>query len=98
MAQQNKKSLFALICLLGLCLLVPVVSMFIDFGGGTDDAAGAVVKQITGEAQVLEVPSFGYEPSEVTEPWLFLFQTAIGIVIFILALCMFKKESEDKNV
>ncbi|MDN4754022.1 hypothetical protein QYZ87_05710 [Porphyromonadaceae bacterium W3.11] len=94
MKKRTKNIILAIILM--LCIAVPVIGIFFDFGGGTDDAASGVVQSITGQEQVLDVPQIGYEPSEATEPWLFVLQIAIGIGIFVIAYIALNK-LEEKN-
>lgn len=65
----------------GLCLVLPLMAGYIDFGGGTDDAAGQLVEQIAPQHQV--APWFeAFEPSEALEPWLFVLQALVGVALF----------------
>lgn len=87
-----------LVIILLLCLAVPIASAWIDFGGGTDDAACDVIHNITGhEGQVLEMNAIGYEPTDATEPWLFVLQVLIGICIFVAGYALLKKHTNDKS-
>lgn len=68
-----------------LCLAVPIVGIYIDFGSGADDLAGNLVETLNSSYNTEAlIPSF--EPSEALEPWLFTLQIAIGITLFVLAL------------
>lgn len=95
MKKHTKNIILAVILL--LCIAVPIISIFVDFGGGTDDAASGVVQEMTGQEQVLDVPKIGLEPSETAEPWLFVLQIAIGIAIFVVAYRLLHR-LEKKNV
>lgn len=65
----------------GLCLALPLMAGYIDFGGGTDDAAGELVEQIAPQHQVS--PWFeAFEPTEALEPWLFVLQALVGVLLF----------------
>lgn len=87
---------YLLAILLIIFLTIPIVSIFIDFGNGTDDAASGIVQGITGQEQVLEVPQIGYEPSEAAEPWMFVLQIGIGIILFVIAyFALNKREKEN---
>lgn len=64
-----------------LCLAAPIVSAYVDFGEGSDDRAGAMVETIS--PTYSPNPFFTtFEPSEALEPWLFVLQVLIGILLF----------------
>lgn len=91
---RRKTKIIGLVVVLLLCLGAPIASMFVDFGGGTDDAASDQVRELVGlaeEQQVLEVPNMGFEPSEALEPWMFVLQVLIGILLFVGALIAIRK-------
>lgn len=65
-----------------VCLVLPLMAGYVDFGEGTDDAAGGMVQTLRpGFEENLMVPLF--EPSEALEPWLFVLQVAVGIGLFV---------------
>lgn len=65
----------------GICLLLPLMAGYVDFGGGTDDAAGELVEQIAPDYQVS--PWFeALAPSDALEPWLFVVQAFVGLALF----------------
>lgn len=98
MIMNKKYNKILLIVILLACLAVPVASAWIDFGGGTDDAACDVIHHITGqEGQAIEMEAIGYEPSDESEPWLFVLQIAIGIAIFVGGYFLLKKGADDKS-
>lgn len=68
-----------------LCLAVPILGGYIDFGEGADDRAGEMVEQLNNTYNA-EALFTSFEPSEALEPWLFALQVLIGIVLFVLAL------------
>ncbi|MDO4771341.1 hypothetical protein [Porphyromonas sp.] len=87
-----------LIVILLLCLAAPVASAWIDFGGGTDDAACEVIHNITGvEGQAIEMGAIGHEPTDASEPWLFVLQVLIGISVFVGGYILLKKHADDKS-
>lgn len=96
MTKRTKQIILVLIMV--LCISVPVMSIFIDFGGGTDDAASGIVQSITGQEQVLDAPAIGFEPSEGLEPWMFVLQVLIGVIIFIFAFRALKKQDKSSRV
>lgn len=64
-----------------LALAAPIVSAFVDFGEGSDDRAGAMVESLAPQHDT--TPFFtAYEPSESAEPWFFVLQVALGIMLF----------------
>lgn len=75
-----------LLSLLALvCLALPVLGTVIDFGGGTDDAAGEMVASINPQHDT--APFFtAFEPSEAAEPWLFVLQVLVGVGLFSWAV------------
>ncbi|KGN92932.1 hypothetical protein HQ39_02520 [Porphyromonas sp. COT-108 OH2963] len=81
---KKHKYTILLVILSILFLLVPVVGNFIDFGEGTDDAAGEMISTLVPGFEPMDF-SFGYEPSETMEPVLFFVQIVIGIAIFAIA-------------
>lgn len=95
--KKNSKQILLILIML-LCLAVPILSQFVDFGGGTDDAASEIVQGITGKEQVLQTPAIGFEPSEALEPWMFVLQIAIGVAIFIAAFIALKKVNQRSEI
>lgn len=87
-----------LVVILLLCLAAPIASAWVDFGGGTDDAACDVIHSITGhEGQAIEMNAIGYEPTDAGEPWLFVLQVLIGISVFVTGYILLKKRADDKS-
>lgn len=100
MMNKRRNKIIGLVVILLICLGAPIVSMFVDFGGGTDDAASGQVQEILGlaeEQQVLEVPSMGFEPSDALEPWMFVLQVVIGILLFLGALVAIRKYTQKAS-
>ncbi len=93
MKKSTNKIILAIVLL--LCLAAPLASIWIDFGGGTDDAACEVIEGIAGPEPAMSVPAIGYEPSDEAEPWLFVLQVAIGITIFAVAYALLKRKTHD---
>lgn len=80
----------ALSALAALALALPIIGISVDFGSGTDDQAGEMVMRLAPSHD--PSPFFsGYEPSETAEPWLFVLQIAIGLVLFAWALWTLKR-------
>ncbi|GAD05608.1 hypothetical protein HQ45_05880 [Porphyromonas crevioricanis] len=79
-----------------LALAVPIVGIFVDFGGGTDDAAGEMIGQITPGFEPSD-RSFGISPSEEAEPWLFVLQILIGLILFAIALYALNKNHKREQ-
>lgn len=80
--------------LLGLgalvCLALPIMAGYVDFGEGTDNAAGSMVEQLHPSYE--PHPFFEtFEPSEALEPWLFTLQVAVGIGLFVWAYRAFAR-------
>lgn len=76
-----------------VCLALPVVGGYVDFGSGADDQAGEMVEALATGYE--PTPFFeGYEPSEAAEPWLFALQVGIGILIFALAYRAIRRRSK----
>ncbi len=89
-----KKSNKITLILLGLlALAMPLLSIFVDFGQGSDDAAGTMIEHLAPNYSIAE-RSFGYEPSEAAEPWLFVLQVLIGLAIFGFALYIYIKKTK----
>ncbi len=92
-AQSSKKHLYTAILTIGafICLLVPILGGYLDFGGGTDDGAGVLAEKL--DPTLNPKPFFtAFEPSEALEPWLFALQVLIGIALFIWAFRHFSKK------
>lgn len=64
-----------------VCLVLPLLAGYIDFGEGTDDAAGGMVQTLSPDFQESPMVAL-FEPSEALEPWLFVLQVAVGIGLF----------------
>lgn len=79
-----------------LALSVPIVGIFVDFGSGTDDAAGEMIWEIAPSYQPAE-RNFGLSPSEDVEPWLFVLQIVIGLVVFAVALYALKRSRKERG-
>ncbi|SUB89024.1 cobalt transport protein CbiN [Porphyromonas macacae] len=93
MKKKTTHIIILLICGI-LFIAAPVMSIFFDFGSGTDDQAGEMIQSIN--------PSYepnalwqGFEPSETAEPWLFVLQVVIGIIIFAYAFGLLLKQRKE---
>ncbi len=92
-----KKKHWILLGLIALfCVGVPLAGMLIDFGEGTDDAAGTMIEQISNTPPP-ETQGFGFHPTEGQEPWLFVLQILIGLGIFFWALVALNKHHSNKK-
>ncbi len=92
-AKSSKQYLATAILTIGafICLLVPVLGGYFDFGGGTDDGAGALAEKL--DPTLNPEPFFtAFEPSEALEPWLFALQVLIGVLLFVWAFRHFSKK------
>lgn len=88
----SRRNIYMLIAVLLLCIAAPIASVWIDFGGGTDDAACEVIEMISGSnTPAIEMEAVGYEPTDATEPWLFVLQVVIGVVIFVAAVVALRR-------
>ncbi len=74
-----------------ICLLVPVLGGYLDFGSGTDDGAEALAERLN-PSHSIEPFFSAFEPSEALEPWLFALQVLIGLVLFAWAFHHFSKK------
>ncbi len=73
-----------------VCLALPLLAGYIDFGEGTDDAAGGMVQALRPGFE--ETPMVAlFEPSEALEPWLFVLQVAVGVGLFAWGYRSFAK-------
>lgn len=73
-----------------VCLALPILGGYVDFGAGTDDQAGDMVAQLSPSYE--PTPFFStFEPSEALEPWLFALQVALGIALFVWAYRAFAR-------
>lgn len=79
-----------------LCLAAPVVSAYVDFGEGSDDRAGAMVESLA--PTYSPEPLFtAFEPSDALEPWLFVLQVVIGILLFWGAYRLLAKPTNRRS-
>lgn len=79
------------------CLAAPIVSAYVDFGEGSDDRAGAMVEQLAPNYTPLSLVE-SYEPSEAAEPWLFVLQVVLGIMLFAWGyLALIRGRSPQKS-
>ena len=93
----KKRNTYLLILIFIICASIPILGIFFDFGGGTDDAASEIIEQTTGGGKPLDVDYFGYVPTDQTEPWLFVLQILIGVSIFISAYILLKRLINNKK-
>lgn len=73
-----------------LAITLPILAGYIDFGGGTDDAAGGLVQSIAPHYEP-QVWLEGIDLGETAEPWLFALQVLIGLIIFYISYRTFSK-------
>lgn len=90
--QGIKTSRLILLSLLAMvCIALPVIGTVIDFGGGTDDAAGEMVASISPQHDTTPFVT-AFEPSEAAEPWFFVLQVLIGVGLFAWALWKLRRK------
>lgn len=93
----SKKNIILLIAVGIIFILIPISAMYIDWGGGSDDAACVLIEQISPKAEYKPHINWGYEPTDKQETLLFVGQILIGLFIFGFSLYKLNKINSLKK-
>lgn len=93
----SKKHIILLVCIGVIFILVPISSVYIDWGMGSDDAACLLIEQINPKAEYKSHINWGYEPTDKQETLLFVGQIIIGLFIFGFSLYKLNKMNNLKK-